>query len=756
MKRFYALLVKDLRLFFRRSGVLSLVLSLALLGALALGGGDLSRDAYVEPFPIAVRDADQTIMSATLIGQMRRVSLFSEVYDGGNETNQALLDRGMAAVITIPKDFFYDLYTMEPVTVDLVLNDAMPLESSLLRAVFTSVMDIIAANESIYLAVYDYCYGTLDQETQAQMWETFSDDLLRDALGRQLVFDTALMAEDTAQVMQSALRLCALSMICLFFPLASVQAVPSERHTGLLARYGAAGGTLLPFLLSKLITGLLLTLPTLAAVLLLFCRGLLLQTIVTALAVYLGAWGVLLVLAVTAPDGAAAQRRGNVFLLLNLLAGGAVYPLPLLPQWLHGPARLTLPYILGVGLEEGVSPLLLWPLALAAGGLLWSQRYLHRSLSREQTVGTGHSKSLLSGPWVGVTALKVKAMSGGILAAAVLCVTALLCGIVSHFATGEASPTALAVAVVSEDHSPEAEDLLARLETVEGLELSRAAPEDVPSLLRWGAVEGVLTIGEEYGAALAAGDNLPLSYESAAAASSNQAAREIVAGQVTAQRAVLRGLQDAETLLDRSLTEQEQTELLTEMERRYDQLPPLYQITGGTGVSIGRTAAAPPLGGTLLLILFTLLTWGAWLARFDAVQVERRMASVPGGFLLSYGTDLMSLWFTGLAVGAVSLMTLEAKATDWLTVGTYVLAVGAAVRAVTRRSGVGGRVDVLAPFLALISCLLGGCFCPLEQVSPWLHRLSWFTPQGLALQGRYAVLLAATAVLVWLGRPKRT
>ena len=110
MKRFCALLAKDLRLFFRRSGVVSLALSLVLLGALALGGGDLSRGAYVEPFPIAVRDEDQTLMSASLIGQMKQVELFSEIIDGGNATDASLMDRGAAAVVTIPKDFFYDLY----------------------------------------------------------------------------------------------------------------------------------------------------------------------------------------------------------------------------------------------------------------------------------------------------------------------------------------------------------------------------------------------------------------------------------------------------------------------------------------------------------------------------------------------------------------------------------------------------------------------------------------------------------------------
>lgn len=754
MKRFCALLAKDLRLFFRRSGVVSMALSLVLLGALALGGGDLSRGAYVEPFPIAVRDEDQTLMSASLMGQMKQVELFSEIIDGGSATDASLMARGAAAVVTIPKDFFYDLYTMEPVNVELALNEDMPLESSLIRAVFTSVMDIIAANESVHLAVYDFCYGPLDQQEQAQLWEEFSNRLLRDALGRQLVFDTELMAADTVDTVQSALRLCALSMLCLFFPMVSVQAVPAERDTGLLARYRAADGSMLPFLLAKLVTGLLLTLPTLAVVLALFCQEILLRAVWTVLLVYVGAWGVLLVLAVTAKDGAAAQRRGNVFLLLNLLAGGAVYPLPLLPDWLHGAARLTLPYQLTVGLETGLSPALLWPLALGVGGLLWSWRQLERSLAVDRRSRAGLELPLPPGRWAGPTALKSRAMSGGVLGVLALCAVALLCGAVSRQATGDSAPAALTVAVVQEDQSPQADDLLERLEQVDGLALHPVERDETASVLRWGDAEGVLTIGDGYETALADGEPLPLSYESAAAAASNQAAREIVAGQVTAQRARLRGLDDAERLLERPLTAEEETELLAAMDRRYEELPPLYAVTAGAGAAAPWSATAPPLGGTLLLILFTLLIWGAWMARPDAMRVEQRMASVHGGRRVSYGTDLLSLWLTGAVVGGLSLCTLGAEPTDWLSVGAYVLAVGAVVRAVTRLAGVGGRVDLLAPFLALITSLLGGCFCPLDQFSPWLERLSWLTPQGLALQGRWPVLLAVTVVFLWLGRPK--
>ena len=345
-------------------------------------------------------------------------------------------------------------------------------------------------------------------------------------------------------------------------------------------------------------------------------------------------------------------------------------------------------------------------------------------------------------------------MSGGMLGVLALCAVALLCGAVSRQATGDSTPAALAVAVVQEDQSPEANDLLERLKQVEGLALHPVERDETASVLRWGDAEGVLTIGEGYGTALAEGEPLPLTYESAAAAASNQAAREIVAGQVTAQRARLRGLDDAERLLERPLTAEEKTELLAAMDQRYEDLPPLYAVTAQDGAAAPWSATAPPLGGTLLVILFTLLTWGAWMARPDAMRVEQRMASVHGGRIVSYGTDLLSLWITGAIVGGLSLWSLGAAPADWLSVGAYVLAVGAVVRALTRLAGVGGRVDLLAPFLALITSLLGGCFCPLDQFSPWLERLSWLTPQGLALQGRWPVLLAATAVFLWLGRPK--
>ena len=123
-----AAVYKDLKLFLRGGGLAALLLPLLLVPALRFGMGDLSVQAYVQPFPIAVRDLDNTIMSRSLISQMAQIQLFSRVDAvDESETDQQALDRGAAAVVTVPKDFFYRLYSMEDCPVDVALNGDMPL-----------------------------------------------------------------------------------------------------------------------------------------------------------------------------------------------------------------------------------------------------------------------------------------------------------------------------------------------------------------------------------------------------------------------------------------------------------------------------------------------------------------------------------------------------------------------------------------------------------------------------------------------------
>ena len=781
MKPLLAVLWKDLRLFFGATGLIALLLPLVLLLALQAGAGDLMRQAYVEPFPIAIRDEDKTVMSRSLTNQIAEIALFSQVLRAEpGQSDTSLLEEGAAAVITIPKDFFYDMYTMENGAVKVLLNDEMPLEASLLRSVFLSVIQIIRADQSVGRAVFTFCYGPLDQEQEWELWHQTSVQLLQDALGRQQVFDQAVQATDYAAASGRSLFACALSLLCLFFPLTAVRSLSEERTLGVLPRYVAAGGRAWTFFASKFLAALLLTAPACAALLALFRPAGGLLVILTALLLFAGAFGVLLGLTAWAREGMAAQRRGNLYLLFSLVVGGALYPLELLPPAVQLLSRLTLPYYARRGVELAyaggdVGALMgtLWPvLALGAVGAALALPALLRPVTRSAPAMPAiqnppqQMEPAAARPGAGallaLTALKTRAMSGGWAGLTALLLTCALCGGVAAQALSGSGPSQLSVAAVPLEESDAALELLQRLEALEGVAVLRCATvQEGRAALSEGRAEGLLTIGSGYTAALETGGDLPLSYESAASAASAQAAREIIAGQASVQQALSRGLRDAAERLGRPLTTAEQSTLLARMDEEDQLLPPLYTVETASGAPLPADPMAPnALGCGALVVLFTLFTWGAWTARADARRVEARLKSLPGALLLSYGSDALSLCLIGLLAGAVCLLPGGWPAPlEWEALLCYVPCVAGLTLALTR-CALSGRMDVLAPFLALITCLVGGCFGSLESFSPLLRTLSRLTPQGLALAGGRGsvsclfLLLLAAALFLWLGRPR--
>lgn len=337
-----AALCKDLKLFFSGAGVAALLLPFLLLAAFRIGLGDLTTQSYVQPFPIAVRDEDDTIMSRSLIAQMKRIELFSDVAVLEEETSDAqALDQGAAAVITIPKDFFYDLYTMADCPVSIVLNGDMQLESTLIYSIFGSVMDIIRGNQVAYTAVYQLCYGDLDNEQQWALYQESSVNLLHDALGRQNVFENEAVQADLQGALERRLTACVLSVLALFFSIAAVKTLPEELGLGILPRYRALGGSTGAFVLSKFLVAYLLTLPTQILMLAVFQPERPILFLVLALLLLASAFGILLGLAAWLGNPASVQRWGNLLLFLSLVLGAPSGPVSFSPcpclYWVNSP-----------------------------------------------------------------------------------------------------------------------------------------------------------------------------------------------------------------------------------------------------------------------------------------------------------------------------------------------------------------------------------------------------------------------------------
>lgn len=777
MRGLRAALYKERRLFLRSVGPAALLLPLLLLLALRLGMGDAARQIYVRPFPIAVRDEDGTVMSRSLISQMRRVQLFSQVVvpkDG--ESDPQLLADGAAAVITIPKDFFYDLYRMEDCPVQVTLNGEMPLEATLLRTVFCSVMDIIRSDQAAGLGLYRFLYGKLTEDQQRAMYAETSSHLIQDALGRQTVFDGTEEEADLQGALEQRLLAALLAASALFFSLSAVKTVPEERTLGVLPRYRAAGGSLPAFLLAKLSTALLAALPTLLLSILFLSPRRAGALLLVGLSLCFGAFGLLLAVASWCGGPAAAQRLGNLVVLASLVLGGALWPSRLLPGPLSLLSRLTLPYYASLGTAaacRSASPAvllrLLWPvLLMGAAGIAVGLPGLRRRAG--SPAGPSEAAHRTRPPSVplrpvplrlpGMAGQKLLAMSGGVRGLALLLAAALACG--GAAAAVQAGGAAqLRAAVCDLDGSDLSQELLDLLSRQPGLSLVPCGDEaEGELLLLRGEVEGVLTIGRSYAAALGSGQGAPLHYTGAASAVSAQGVREIVAGQAAVQRSRLRAVELAQAQLG-PLSREESDRLLDCIAQAEDAAPLIYRIGTEDGAPVPDPFLPGPMSFAALAVLSTLLTAAPW-SGADGRRVARRLRSLPWGRLLACGSDWLALTALGLLTAlAVLLPAGPPGAAEILAALLYAACAAALAMALDRSVDREGRVDGLAPFLSMCLCLFGGCFLDLSQLSPAFAALALLTPPGLAVEAAggswpaLAALAAEAALFLRLAVPGR-
>lgn len=777
MRALLSALWKDLRLFLSGAGLLALILPVALLPALKLGMADLGAGEYLSSFPIAVRDEDNTVMSRSLISQLRNIELFSEVrvLEEGVTDEEALAD-GAVAVATVPRDFFYEIYRMADCPVNVTLNADTPTQSALFEAIFRSVMGLIRANHASALGTYTYAYGELTDDLVRQMRRETGDRLVVDALGRQRVFETVYASADLAGALTRRLSACVLGVLALFFAVCSAKTVPEERRLGVLPRFRTLGRGTWGFAVSKLLSALLLSLPAVALVASLTELGFWPVLALYAL-LLLAAFGVCLLLCALAASPA-AQRWANLLLLLSLALGGTLWPVSALPAPLRALRYLALPYYAQLGLEAAAAGLdlsarftLLWPVGAAAvvflplsvalvtrpgGGSERGRRGVRgASEGARDPLSEGDKTANFTRFW-NVSAFRAGQLAGrgGVF---LLCaaVTAALCG-VSASSIGSKSPAKLRLAAVDLDGTELSGELITQIASAPGVSLETVTAREAELALVTGAYEGILTVGEGYGDAVSSMSDTPLTFDAPASSLTSQGAREIVAGAVLTQERAVSSISDAERLTGKTLTELDISDLrrcVTEAEKG---LPRLYNIATSSGSTPADPFAPTPMAFAALACLFTLLTAAS---TFEVKTARRRLKTAKFGHFLSVFPDLLALTGLGLLTVLFVLLPSGLQWTDLLPSLAASLALASLALLITRASSAAGRVDALAPLLALLICLLGGCFLNPTSLPPLFQKLTLLSPAGLALAAATSLpallaLLAESAIFTALAARK--
>ena len=353
MRSFFACLKKDMMLFFahKTSAILTLVLPLAVFFVMQYGMAEtVSKRNYVESFKIAVVDEDQTLMSKTLTEQLKNISLFSEVYETDFAEN-SLFEDNFAGVITIPKDFFYAAYDMENIPIGLVLNSQMPVESEILYSLVSSVSDILAADQRAVLAEYLLQYGELGEEHKSALYEEASLQVIRDALNRQEIFSIAEQGAEEERLIKLSIYSCSLTLLIMLVCLQVVKTVPEEMEMGIAERFIAAGGKSSSLVLSKFTAAVLLLLPVVLVLNFAFGFANDLSLLLLVFVSVVISFSIYLFFAVICRNTAKVQMLSNAFLIVSLIAGGAIYPVQLLPAYIRPLSSLTVPFLVNTSLQ---------------------------------------------------------------------------------------------------------------------------------------------------------------------------------------------------------------------------------------------------------------------------------------------------------------------------------------------------------------------------------------------------------------------
>ena len=766
MRSFFACVMKDVRLFFsRKAAVLVLVLPVLLLAVLIPGFGETtSARTYVRPFSFVICDLDDSVMSRSLINQLRQFELFEEIASiRDHEESSEWFRRGYAAYAVIPKGFFYSMYDMENLSVTVELNPDMPAESAIIETVFRSVTDIVAAEQQARLAEFRVReVAGFDTDKNELFYESANYELRR-ALSRRNVFSEFRLIEDYTENSLKAAYATVTAMLCMLIPLCMLRGLPEELSLGIVDRLKCSGRGLYTLIFSKYFAALIMFALPYAAVNTAVRPDLPPSAYVSALLFFTLSFSLFGTVSISTPDASKAQLIGNMALLLFLLFGGAIYPYQMLPRYA---ARIAYAspvfyYLRGINGMQGA--VLIMAIAAAvitvvfllicrdphhAGPALPIRRRSLKESGSETSSGIGRA-DLFSIIWH-----KLLAMTGRRIMLVIMTAVSLICFFTVDRILDGKTAGEIAIAVADGDRTDVSEEYIRGLASGESVRLVNCSESEALRKMGSGETEAVLIIGEGFERAFLSDDKLPLSFYSSSAGAASDAGREICAGRLLAMQSSFDAV--SRLISEGILKENEKALFYEQLEAAEAGAKPIVEFGKQTsGIRTEKTVYgriyARYSGFAALMIFLFLVSLSVLLSGTPARAVRKAMSAAPGGYALYTFTDHFALVLAGVFVAAVALVfSNNAGAGEMLAYFLYVNCV-AGLCLLISLTRAGGGADMTASVLAMLTGTLGGCFFDLSSLGRAFRTISYFTPQGLligAVSGSAACFIAMAAVSV--------
>lgn len=787
-----AVIYKDLKLFWKGTGRIALLLPFVMLFLMQATMSNFSAERFVQPFPIAIQDLDRTFMSRSMISQIKSVELFSEVIllEESDDPRQAL-DEGAVAVVTVPKDFFYDAYAFRKNPLHVLIGDENSLEGKLFGSIFTSIMDIMRTDQAMALSIYQFSYGfSMSTEQRKEMIRESASQLLNDVLARQNEFDQKVASADLKTALLHRISATLMTLSTLLIAFHSIKTVPEEIRLGITARYHAIGGKMRFFVLSKLIAGILFSLPTALLILFAYRRlhALTVENIFSILILYLilmiSAFSMVLCLILLNKNIAVSQQIANFFILLSLLLGGTVLSSSAFPEFLQKIGHLTISHYALIALDSlgRISPgqmlALISPLyiqVLIFGLLSFAfikygnfsvpifsekkegrkkntarKKFLYGNLkanifsshlrlkkfspeySKEQNGFfeiTDVQTSSIPHRIFSTAMLKLRGATGGKYGLLTLVILILLVGNILS-AQQKTEIRDLKISVVDEDNSTSSEALIEALEQTEGLKLIINERNSALLALISGKTEGTLIIQKGFKRSVQGEEKSLLRYEAASSSLSAHGVREIIASKSIALKSFHHAFVRAEEK-NGPLSENQKQRLEEKIRYNMASFRSLYQIEYADRSFSNEIFTPKPLGTLAWVVLMSLMTLGSFFRSSDHKKIAKRMRIYPQGNLLFFASDFVALSIIGLSLSlGILSFAHELSASSVLASISYTLCICSLILWTLQKTSIDGAIDASTPFVALILCLLGGCFADLSALSPAIQKMSFLSPAG--------------------------